>query len=260
MNVWSPTETADYIRCPMYRRLTRAWKPRDQVWTPNKALGIAIGEGLSAYWRGQPTFESESTVSLIMAREYEENEKWSLEALLHLALKGYRAACAKAEITGVVLGVDQPIGRGRPDLVYRHSTLGLTVLDGKVRMEGDTRYLPKYLSEYETDHQWWHYAWETEQYYGEPVHQCEVLLTILTPRVRVERHAWPVSPARVGMWLQDTEHVWEQMDREAAGQPPTHRFSSCFTKYGRCAYFTFCHDCEGDEQRARALYEQGVPR
>ena len=258
--VYPTRDTMDWDRCPVYRRLNKdGWVPRGQPWTPNLLLGIAIGDGLSHHYKAG--IEAELVTETRIREGYVENPEWTIAGLVKLGLRGLRAAI-DADVTrgGIVLRVDESVGVGRPDLVFRTQGAGLlAVSDTKVSLFVDSRYRASRLAEYETDHQMWHYIWEVGEHYGEMVSLCRVLQVILTPKtVATCYDIENITSERIQFWLRGAERLWDGMAREDPPLEcaPSPRFSSCNGKYGQCIYMDWCHLFGGNAEKAEAYYER----
>lgn len=257
----APTPTEDFARCPIYARLNKEWEPRGAEWTPNMLLGRAIGEGMSQHYRlmkgspvGSTPTPSEKALETI-SEGYVPNDTWTIEALRKLVTTGLREALQTTPVQGTILMVDEPLpSRARPDVVFRHPSAGLTVVDTKVRFKLDPRYREKALAEYETWWQGWHYAWEVGEVLGEPVKYIGPHLITLTPRVQGVYHPIEVSPERVAFWHRQAEMLWYKMrDPVEWGTP---NWFSCHGKFGRCVYYDACHACHLDEDKMAILYQR----
>lgn len=243
----SPTSTTDWQRCPLYYALKREWAPRGGIWTPNKLLGTAIGDGLSALYRGNS--EPEEVVRRVIGEGYVPNDEWPLESLVRLGLRGFQRAALDDVCRGAeVLMVDEPLpSRARPDLVLRVPGQGICVIDTKVSLKGGFRY----VTEYTYSHQLYHYAWEVGEDLGEPVTWCKIHLINLTP-LDTMLHPVEIRPAQLKLWLKGAKRTWASM----ASDTPTAQFSGCITKYGRCEFLDACHVIGHDPDAMEALYER----
>ena len=139
----SPTSTTDWQKCPLYYSLKREWAQRGGLWTPNKLLGSAIGDGLSELYRGGS--DPEEVVRRVLAEGFVPNDDWDLAGLTKLALRGYsRAASDMLHLGGDVLKVDDPLpSRARPDLVQKTHD-GIVVTDTKVSLRNGFKYVTEY--------------------------------------------------------------------------------------------------------------------
>lgn len=248
----SPTSTTDWQRCPLYYSLKREWAPRGGTWTPNKLLGTAIGDGLSALYRGES--EPEQVIRRVITEGYVLNDEYPIDSLIRLAGRGYeRAASDRLHETGTVLMVDEPLpSRARPDLVLRVPGQGICVIDTKVSLKGGFRY----VTEYTYSHQLYHYAWEVSEVLGESVRWCKIHLINLTP-LDTMLHPVEIRLGTLSLWLAGAQRVWEEM---ASQTPPTARFTGCVTKFGRCEFLDACHVIGHDPRDMEALYERIPPR
>ena len=260
--IYSPSSTEDFIRCPVYHRLTRTWEPRGAEWTPYMLLGRAIGDGMSAYYRnlkqGSHAHDPLTVALWVLEEGYVEQETWTLEGLHKHVQKGLQEAINTTPVRGLILMVDEPLGSfSRPDVVFRHPSTGLTVVDTKVKFKLDSRYVGSTLGDYETWWQRFHYAWEVGELLQEPVEWIGAHLIALNPKVRGMYHPIEVSEARVRFWLRQAEPVWERME-VAITKPLTElepNWNSCRTRYGLCPFFDACHRLDLDTDRMAIVYQ-----
>ena len=252
----APTHTENWLRCPVFAHLRReGWEPRG-LWTPNRLLGSAIGDGLTAHYRtlrgDAPQSPQEALETTIRAGAMP-HDTWTVDALLKLARKGLAAGMAdRVGEQGEIVMVDEPLpSRARPDLVQRIPGQGLVVTDTKVTMShGAER-----ISDYDTAHQLWHYAWEVGDTLGEPVSWVRVHQVTLTP-TRTILHPIRVTPARLAFWLRGATDAWARI---AVGGDPAPNWSACVGRYGRCVYTEACHVLDLDPDGMEAVYER-IPR
>lgn len=254
---------ADWIRCPVYAQYTREhWVPRDRPWTPHMLLGIAIGDGLSEcyrHWDDPNPPEYGLPVALkVLEAGYQETSEWTLAGLTKLVTRGLQAAVEEDAPRGhPILRIDESIGVSRPDLICRAPD-GLEIIDTKISLTVDARYRAQRLAEYDTDFKTWHYAWEVEQFYGEPVARTGIHQIILSPRPVSTLYPVPVTRERLAFWLRMAEQLWQDRGDEDAGRcPRIPRMASCHTKYGLCDFYAACHEFGGDPGRMGAYYERG---
>ena len=259
----APTPTEDFARCPIYARLNREWEPRGAEWTPNMLLGRAIGDGMTACYKntrgdGQLLDPLQTALDALQAG-FVEQDTWSIEALRKLVTTGLREALQTTPVQGTILMVDEPLpSRARPDVVFRHPSAGLTVVDTKVRFKLDSRYREKALAEYETWWQGFHYAWEVGEVLGEPVKYMGPHLITLTPKVTGVYHPIEVTPERVAFWHRQAVDLW--WDMEGQKDTPLYLLSpnwfACHGKFGRCFAYDACHVCHLDEDKMAILYQR----
>lgn len=258
--VFAPTNTKDWDRCPVYHKLKReGWVPRDQMWTPNLLLGIAIGDGLSEAYRHwsdpNPGAFGEPTALKALEEGYVENSEDTIVGLARLVTRGLAAAIEEDAPRGrVIVRVDVSLGVCRPDLIVRGPS-GLSTINTKVSRQIRPDYRGVRLAEWETDFQPWHEAWETEQFFGEPVVSRGVLQVVLSPRVEATLMEWPVTPEGMAFWLSEAEATWGLMDQERRGERPVvPRHASCNGKFGRCIFMEACHEFRLKPERMLAYY------
>lgn len=277
--VYSPSQTADWLTCPILRQFKRpstlrgeeqphVWEPRgSEEWTPNRLVGTAVQEGYNVYLRerGAPSDldeAAEGRVEDVIRAGFVDQPKYTVEGLVKLVLRGVQALLdADLYARHQIIDLDEPLSYSRPDIISRHETQGLGHSDLKVAFRIDERYRPKRMSEYETDDQFWHYAWEIAEHLGEPVKWFRPIQLILTPKATVLKETFQVDPERLAFWLESARAHWDDMQAEDEGRKPiAGRWQSCLGgKYGPCVAYDFCHKFHRDPIQA-TLYYQRVPK
>lgn len=261
--VYSPTRTSDWVRCPVFARLRRSVEPVAD-WTPNLTLGRAVTDGLAKHYRalrdGSPLSpeQVEEWAMSILEEGYEENDTWALAGLQKIVSNLLEKALEETVIAqgDTILLVDESTGGGRPDLVLKQRNGKLTVTDFKVTLKLEQQYVGKTLSQYETDDQFWQYAWEVGQMYGTPVEWLRVHLLPALPKARSLLHPWRVDPERLQFWLAGAEQAWKDMEEQEEGRrPEAPRWASCNgSRWGKCLYLAWCH-----EPATRAMFYRDLP-
>ena len=267
---YSPSQTADWLQCPILRQFKRLWTPREVEWSPAKLLGIAVQAGINVYLNKQrgpwePTDDAdalaEAMVTGVIQDGYVENSTHTVAGLVKLALRGVQVLLDKDLFARhAILMVDEPLGHSRPDVVSRHETEGLGVTDFKVSRTIGDPYRAKRMSEYATDDQFWHYAWEVGATLGEPVKWARAVQVILAPRPDVLVNRWDVDPDRLAFWLTGAEQHWRDMQAEDEGtRVVAPRWPNCRGgKWGICEFFDACHVLNRDPDKMGVFYERGV--
>ena len=269
---YSPSQTADFLACPVLRQFKRLWTPRVVEWSPAMLLGNAVQAGINVYLNKQrgpweptddPDTLAEATVTGVLEDGYVEQSTHTVAGLVKLALRGVQALLDKGlfdrhEI--LMLDDGEFLGHSRPDVVSRHDTEGLGITDFKVSRSIDDRIRPKRMSEYTTDDQLWHYSWETQETLGEPVKWARVVQVILAPRSDVLVNRWDVDPDRLAFWLTGAEQHWRDMQAEDEGtRMVAPRWPNCRGgKYGVCDFYDACHVLGRDPDKMVVFYERKV--
>lgn len=228
-------------------------------WEPARLLGIAVQTGLSRSLRGETERVIEQGVVDEITAGFEEQSKYTREGLIKLALRGVEAALEKDLFhRHAILAVDEPLAHSRPDVVSRHETEGLGVTDFKVSHSVNERYRAQRLSSYETEDQFWHYAWEVGETLGEPVQWVRPVLIILSPKATVLTESIRVRPERLSFWLEGAESHWRDMAAEDRGERPVApRWPSCRGgRFGVCEGYDYCHILDRDPVKATLYYEE----
>lgn len=262
--VYSPSATEDFNRCPIYAHLKKRWQPRTIEWEPALTLGKAVQVGINVYLTegerdGVEDVVNEHVRSTIAA-DFTEGGKYTLDGLTKLALRGVNAVLDANLFTDHdILMVDETLGASQPDVVSRHRlTKELWVHDFKVSQSVRDDYRAKRLEEYDTKHQFWHYAWEGERAFGEPVAYVRPILVILTPKAQALWLDIRVEPKRLAFWLRGAEELWSRMERskDVRLEDLTPNWDNCYGKYGKCPFLDACHVFHLDMQKASIYYEE----
>ena len=268
--VYSPSQTSDWLQCPLLRRFKRhstlpgegephKWEPREVEWNPARLLGIVTQVGYNWVLRGAADDVVENHVVDTLQEGFVEQPRYTLGGLTKIVLRGLEVLIAANLFDRhKILDLDEPLTYSRPDFVSRHDTQGLGVTDLKVALRVDERYRAKRLSEYETDDQFWHYAWELGEHLGELVKWFRPVQLILTPRAVVLQDTITVTPERLNFWLSGAQQHWADMQGEDEGsRPVVPRWPNCRGgKYGVCGFYDACHNLNRDPKEMLMYYDR----
>ena len=271
LKVYSPTRTEDWLKCPIFAQFRRRLQPREPVWSPARTLGKAVQVGVNVWLQSlrypspsgllvvEPN-DVEMAAQRVVEADFQPQEAHTIAGLTKLATGGALAVIESGLFDGhYILLVDEPVGSGRPDVVSRLNRR-LQVADFKVALSLRDDYRAKRLAEYDTHDQFWQYAWEVGEHFGEQVERVRAILVILAP-LKVLHADLTVTPERVDFWLSGARQTWRDMDAEARGERPcVPKTSSCYGKYGKCDAFDFCYVFRRDPAQAvmSGYYEERV--
>jgi PD-(D/E)XK nuclease superfamily len=254
--VYPPYQTDEYQQCPLYWDLRKRWRKREQkVWTAT-LIGKAVAHGLELCFGG--SLQDPYLAAAEMVRqEYLPGSDRSLRGTLELTRLGLELALGTKFALTRVLAVETPYGRTRPDLVALDYDGALVVIDHKVKVMLDGRFLAKELEKFNRSNQFFEYAWMVGQEHGEPVSRVIAHMIILGPSPQTLLHPVEMAPEHVAHWLHGVAKDWRQMKLiEDQVVEPQARFTACVTSYGPCEMYEGCHTYYGDESAFPALYEQ----
>ena len=266
--VYSPSSTEDWVKCPVYAFYRKRWQPKEAVWEPARTLGKAVQAGVNVWLKEMQAGglvattvpEVEAAVQAVIEEDFQPQEKYTVVGLTKLATKGAVQVIQSGLFEGhEILMVDEPIGAGRPDVVSRWNGR-LHIADFKVSHSLRDDYRAKRLAEYDTHDQFWQYAWEVGNHFGEPVERVRAILVILAP-CKVLHADLEVTPYRVEHWLAGAQQKWADMDAESREERPVvPTTSSCYGKYGKCEAYDYCYQFQKDGARAvlSGYYEEKV--
>jgi hypothetical protein len=274
MRVYSPSQTATWLECPVKRHLAYVehWRPRLVGKRELAAvLGTAVAAGVEAYHRarmaGQSNHPAEhwadmaSQTARLLLRQLQDSgfqiaeyDQAQADALPGRAAKAVQTYLAAAPIPAdwAILEVEQvhqQYGSCRLDLVVRDEPDHVAAVDLKVKLRLEPRYRPKEIERYR--HHWamLHYTWVVEQVYGQTPRRYYILFLVLEPAPESWLQAYLVDEEVLRVWEQSARRVWTQMEvHDTAG--PDDRGPWIAAKhadeYGPCEYYDACFEYRWD--------------
>lgn len=284
MNIYSPSQTATYSRCPVKRQLASVerWVPRVLGKREIAAcLGRGVAAGLGTYYTlvqatgacPDPATSSQiaSTIATQSLRElrdlgcqvpeYEASSAATLGTRAADVILNY----AKWDRQDKVLSHDWQIlhvehsfpehGNARLDLGVDDGQ-GPAVLDWKTRgyLKGDM--LPREVAKYENAGQLLHYSWAYAQFFGrEYLPRYYVGLIVLQPRFFVEILPYTITEEDHRQWLRSAQVKWEQMaviDNDPSR--PIAMADEHTDNYGDCEFRRACFTHHWDPASMTAEY------
>lgn len=253
--VFSPYPTDNYQRCPtLWDKQRRIQVAGGKQYTA-MLIGSAVALGLERYYKGLE--DGQEKAAELVEAQYKEGSDRTLKGVLKLVRDGVELGMATNLGLSKIEAVEQFFGNIKPDLVGREKD-ELVVVDHKVKVSLDEKYLEKELQAYDSSNQLMHYAWAVGAEYGEEVARAYIHLIVLAPVPRTLLHPVKTEPERVQMWLRGVVKDWSEMEAVMQNRAlPATRFSACVGKYGPCEMSVVCHSFYGDESAAvqSGLYE-----
>ena len=259
---YPPTRVRSWLVCPELWRLEKRWTPReDGLWSPKRLLGSALHTGAAEHFRalrsGSPISleETHAKAHIVLAREYVEQDVWTLESLNRLVDKGITLLLGKLRLTPgtKILAVDEPVDRRKPDLVTSLNDK-LSVYDWKLIQSLDSRYLHERLDAFLHSWQLLDYAYFTQEHFQRPVVEVSPVLVILGPKAMVQMQPVHLEPERIQQWKQQADVVWALM---SSGKPWMN-LEACDDKHlhfgKKCPMYQGCHLLYGNETLFSSIY------
>lgn len=282
MKVYSPSQTAEWMRCPMMRALRKeGWVSK---WGAKRDLAATIGQAFAA---GVGTYNNyrQSTSSLpprgvnaertrlavssvevaqaVMHRRLEEMERLGFvltsgdDDEIYMAAMDKRITKAVSEyvindpmpddwqIVDVEASLGEPAGNARPDLVIRNST-GLYMVDYKSKVQLLARYENKTKGDYANSHQMLHYGHFGKLHYNEDLAGYYIGLAIFEPKFRCEWLPYPYNGETLKTWAATTPSAWATMEREDNGESAPWMSNNHSDNFGDCPYKKACFEYHYD--------------
>ncbi len=274
MRIYSPSQTMEWLTCPVKRQLHYREKLVPRLPGKREAagtLGQAVATGLAVYntARGYRAAGSDST------RDYEDIAK----VASHIASEDASRRTAQYEYAGCIIREDDrmtwdaiparaakivtkfiekdPIpphwrvaaveetlpeyGFARPDLVLERPSGGYTVVDYKVKLSLDTRYREREMRRWRHSWQLLHYVWAAGQVYG-PCSQYHICMIRLEPSFSIDLEPFEVHPEDMLKWEASARRAWAQMEAEDEGRAEPWMAAVHADNYGDCEYYGACFE------------------
>lgn len=288
--VYSPSQTAGWMRCPMKRALEKeGWRGKF-VATGHLAaiVGNAVAAGLGVYNNYRQTLERQGREVSTLTDSEKSHVASSCLGVAHTVAKMKMDETEKLGFTvamsanGYIMTMDQrtdetisryiksdPIpsgwriveaecdlgperGNARPDLVVRNE-FGLCVVDYKTVSEKKPQYWQKNLDAYRYSHQMFHYVWGVGDKFQEEVTRYYICALVTKPYY-AELAPFQTTPESVQLWYQASQAAWATMQREDEGLQAPFMAATHEDKFGPCPFQKACFDHLYDEQAMRADY------
>ena len=262
--IWSPSQTADFSRCPKYWDLGRRWERWKQgEWTPDRAVGAAIHAGLADYFshlddhdRSLSPSAVDVVISSALKAEWPENapEIWDQGAMFTIAKRAVVKTVDEIALPvgAQIVGVEHSFGEAIVDLIYLHEG-ELTVLDWKSSYELKREWVAKRLEEATYTWAFYHYAWRAREKWQRPVRSIVKVVIACTPTTFAKKREVPLEPGFLERWHEQALSMWAEMEDMRAGRRVVYqRYEGCGL-YGGCVFRTGCFDLAGDESKFGAM-------
>src|SRR5688572_9697281 len=94
LRIYAPTTTEDWLRCPISRQYKRKWQAPLEGWQPNMLIGSAVHAGLAAWYISGNGVEANTVATSTVVDSYVENDEWTVDSVVKIALKALAAAMA----------------------------------------------------------------------------------------------------------------------------------------------------------------------
>lgn len=279
---YPPTEVTRWLTCPVFWRLSKAWQPRVEVWTPHKLVGTAIHLGVAcilAQIKDPLSCPKDPVISAheVLREGFQPQETWGLDGLAKLVERGVRVLAEAIEtrlLPGAqILAIEYtdptsalPPGVKVPRIVdcILERDGALEVWDWKSAINQDEKYLPEKGRAVLHSWQLLDYAWHAEQWFQKSVTTAGHGLVVLGPG-KPKAHFLPVtlSRERLDQWRRDARMVWSEMAYGAMfPEDEWHNWAACTDRhlhYGKeCQFMAACHTYNDNEALFPGLYERVV--
>lgn len=279
--VYSPNQTRDWLNCPVYRQISREWRPRTPVGKRDlaAALGTAIAEGVYEYNNAlalgnklTPELlegcrsKAVGSANQILAAMTESNpipDAWldyarQLSTYAELGTLGYIEQIKDRMDYLVEVAEYELPSRARLDIAILSKGI-VEVVDLKTKLTITDRALKNYEDSYGVSgngNQLYQYCWEYGEIIGRPVRDYRIHLLVVLPKPTLYEYRYHIPEERFQTWLQSAKRVWEDMAAEDRGERlPYQRRDNCRTLFGKCEFYQACHELYEDPTLMARYYE-----
>ena len=275
MRIYSPTQTEDYLFCPMLRALKSG-----ERWVPLRAgkkdLAGILGAGFHAAMAEHNRHNSEAALCVetglvCMAERLQDLERAgrvidpadypmrdALSPRLTVAVTKFLAQ-NPIPATWRTQKVEFEIpnsGGSRLDLVV-HDGRAPVIIDYKLKLTLGAYYREKEFARIRRSWQLYHYAHFYGAHVGVPVERFIVLMVVLEPRFEIiplDRTTVILSPEKLALWRTFAERTWADMEAEDTGVREPRGQTFCETPFGPCEMLDACWTFMYDEGLMQTKY------
>ncbi len=290
MKVFSPTQTARAMQCPMKNALYKeGWRPK-HIGIPTLAatVGKAIALGLGVYNNYRMQLEQKGRqIDSITPDERETVSKYAMDVGLRHASdiledieKGeyiwhtntdsyFRTVQERIGQTLVKYIASDPIapehrivavehdlgseyGSARIDLVFKEGDEN-RILDYKTASTYRAQYHELDMEKYRDLFQTYHYAWSWQDKYKEQIDQYYIC-HLITQGYKCDLRPYPISQESLSLWYQATSQFWPVMESIENGTMNPWMAAVHEDKWGQCEFKDACFRYKFEEQAMKAKY------
>ena len=279
--VFSPSQTADYLFCPMYRWLKQeGWRERKvNARDIGAALGRSFATGIASYnvaCRDHASIGSGTKVAEAVSAGLSELDT-TIKEMVNTRNVGDQEAALTALPTRLERALSKSIeydpipptwekrdmefvlpdsGNSRIDLGCWDGQTSV-VVDYKLRLRLDSRYRMAEVKRLQRNWQMLHYTFFYGQYLKKPVDRYIVLLTVLEPKFEILpidlTTVW-VTEEELAQWHAFAKQVWADMAAEDSGERLTRGKTECENRFGPCEFVDACWNWHYDESLMNSKY------
>ena len=262
--VFSPSQTQDYLFCPMYRALRQeGWRKKE---VGPREIGAILGKcfaiGMAAYNQGKGDAVSIGLASLteMLPTLGDSNITSALPARLERALErsmAYDPIPQSWEKRHVEFTLPDS-GDSRIDLGCWDGQKPV-VIDYKLRLKLDSRYRMAEIKRLHRSWQMLHYVYFYQQFLQMPIDRYITILTVLEPKFEIIpldlTSVW-VTPEELEQWHSFAKQVWSDMEAENKGERVVRGKTECETRFGPCEFIDACWTWHYDEGLMLGKYDK----
>ncbi len=281
MKIYSPSQTIDYLWCPVYRHLRQEGWAKKEIGNRETAaiLGSAFAAGMASY---NVAYGQCSKNKLIegaldksakeLERRYNELGKFGLlstEVSRVEVLETLTKRLQKALTKSIDNDPIPPQWERRhvefeiPDSGRSTIDLGLwtgqeaVVLDYKHKARLEAKYVGREVAKWRRSWQLLHYSFFYGKFMGIQPTRYIILLTILEPSFQIlpldMTTVW-LTDEMLSQWHSFAQQVWADMEAEEKGERVIRGRTDCYNQYGPCEYERACWSFHYDESLMEKEY------
>lgn len=281
MIAFSPSTTESWLRCPRANQLRHeGWESR-RLGKPAFAriLGSGFARGIAVYNAARKEGLSPDVQSCVGLAQQAitgdlkaldaagfETPDWELAVRNNLLSRVEKAITRYAvedclPATWKIRDVELVLPRGgncRIDLGCE-SDLGPVVVDYKVKVTLDARYVDKERRKWELSEQRFHYIHFYGEHLGREVAQFTIICIVLDPW-KIHKWDFVANAEEQTQWLKSREATWHLIDKERRYELPVQMAATHESQYGPCDFQRACFDYHLDPSLMAIDYVKGTRR
>lgn len=257
-DVYSPSQTERFIRCPRLWDYSRRWIGGGRDAWLEKLTGRAIHTGLMTHYRADGEDPQEAAYATLRDEWPPDTYDVSLEGVAERVRKCLKRGLALDLGHGALEVLTEEImgpEAATLDTAWRDEQ-GWHIVDWKYTHDASPWVIQKRLLETEVSWQLRHYAWRLGQEHpGAPVVEAGIALIVGGPTITAKWTPLAIEPGMIEDWYQSAQEVWADIYncRQGISIPRAHIGQACLA-YGGCPFYDGCHRMYGDESRFGTVY------
>lgn len=272
MKIFSPSQTTNFLTCPMLWSLSRqGWRSK----TFNKATlyavrGSAVSSGLETLTVTGSLDSALVSVEKAVSEEWDKNKIDKREFVEFKSLPLSQKEITTQSNALVTAYAASPItvfevlhseytfknhGYARADLIGKLNNGSILPVDFKVKDQPVQKFY-EYTTKQEFKYSWqmYHYCLAVSAEFNTDCLQFGIVILWYDKKPKIEYVPFHITPVRFKLWYKSAIEVWARMEAMETGQVALHEVAEHRTKFGPCEFTKACLEHDRDPDLMRADY------